>query len=282
MASFRRITLVLSITALLAVPAAAQADVGDDLSQASNALDRAAAAAKRGDVAAFKGAATTHRKLTGKAARKARRVSSQSKRAKLMRQVAGSYDAGIDRFAALIDVVPAGVQPFVAGSLDLGVEAREQVVEMLLALAERLPEPARTAVIDAVARFSADGELEDLFAALTSGDVIAGVRTMIQEQIAAISAHLDEILAQFEELAGVLPPQAGQVLQGAIAMIQDHLAGVSEMIGSLLDGLGGGGLFGGGGLLGGLFGGGGLFGSFGGGAVCDLFGGLPFPVSFCD
>jgi hypothetical protein len=186
--------------------------------------------------------------------------------------VAAHSDRSVDKFAGLIDVVPVDVQALVVDNLEVSAGMREHLVEMLLGLAETLPEPARTQVIAAVTQFQTDGEIEALFEALASDEVLNAVKAMIAEQIESISAHLDDVLAQLEGLGGILPPGAGAGIEHAISMIEGHLAHIGDLIGGLLDGLGGdgGGFLGGGGLLGGLL---------GGGPLCDLLGGF---VPICD
>jgi hypothetical protein len=272
MISIRRTTLALSIAALLAVPAVAHGDVGAKVSKSARALDAAVAAAKRGDAKAFKASARKSRRSARAAAAMARHARGAAKRAKLLRRVAAVSDRSVDKFAGILDVVPPQVQGLVVGNLELSAEMRERLADMLLALAERLPEPARTQVIEAVAAFSTDGEIGALFEALASDDVLNGVKDLITAQIESLSAHLDSILGQIEELAGTLPPGAAEALNGAISMIQGHLAHVGELINGLFDGFGG---LGGGGL-----GGGGFLGGFGGGSFCGL---LPIPLPLiCD
>ena len=265
MNSIRRIALVLSISALLAVPAVVEASVGDQLSKASASLDRAISAAKRGDAAAFQVAAKANRRSTAKAGRQARKAGSAAKRARLLRQVAAASDRSIDRFADLIDLVPADLQAPLIDGVAIAAEMRQHFVEMLLGLAEQLPEPARTEVINAVTRFQADGEIDALLEALASDDVIDGVKDLIQAQIESLSAHLDDLLGDFEDLTGILPPGAGDALDQAISMIESHLGEVSDLIDQLLSGFGGEDL-----------------GGFGGGSFCDLLGIFPIPIPVCD
>jgi hypothetical protein len=271
MTSLRRLALTLSIAAFFAVPAVAHAGVGGQISNASDALGEAVRAAKQGNVPAFRAAARANRTATATAVRKARKARGKARRAKLMRQVAGHSDRSIDKFAGLIDVVPVEIQALVVDNLEVSAAMRERLVEMLLGLAETLPEPARTQVIEAITQFQTDGEIEALFEALASEEVLNSVKEMIAAQIEAISAQLDDVLSHLEGLTGVLPPGAGAGIEQAISMIEGHLAHIGDLIGGLLDGFGGGG---GGFLGGGLFGG-----LLGGGPLCDLLGGF---VPICD
>jgi hypothetical protein len=268
MTSIRRLILTLSIAALFATPAMANASVGDKLSRASKALDDAAGAANGGDRAGFDAASRANRRLTVKAAREARGVGDRSRRARLMRRVAAASDSAVDEYAALIALVPPSLQLPVVDGLADAAQIRDRLTDMLLQMAEGLAEPARSQVVDAIARFQSDGEIGALFEALSSGEVLDGVKALIQEQIEALGAHLDGVLSQLEELTGILPPHAGEALDGAIAMIQSHLAHVTDLIGGLLDGFGG--------LP--------LGGGFDNGGFCELLGGLPFPIPLpiCD
>jgi hypothetical protein len=275
MNSIRRISLVLSIAALFAVPSVASASssssVDAKLAKASDALDAAVVAAEENfDKAAFLASAADNQRFTKNAERSAKKERKKAKRAKLLAAVADQHDQNLNEYAALIEWVPADLQFPVVDMLGISVEMREVLIDKLMQLAEKLPEPARTQILDAIAMFQSDGDLESLLEAFASEDVIGGVKALIQEQINTISEHMDAVLSQLEQLTGMLPPQAAQAVNSAIAMIQAHLTEVSGLIGELLDGLGGDG-----GFLGG-------FGGFGGGSLCDLLGGFPIPVPICD
>jgi hypothetical protein len=275
MNSIRRTALALSITALFALPAAAQANVGGQLSSASGSLGDAIAAAKHGDVSGFKAAAKANRHAIARAGREARHAHSATKRAKLLRKVAAASDRSVDRFADLVDLVPADLQAPLVDFVGVSADMRQHFTDLLLSLAEQLPEPVRTEVINAVTQFQADGEIDALFEALASDDVLNGVKDLIQAQIEELSTHLDDLLGSLEGLTDMLPPGAADAIDHAISMIEDHLGQISDLIDQLLSGFGGGGFgFGGGGF--------GFLGGFGGGSFCDLLGMFPIPLPICD
>ena len=266
----RTIALVLSILGLLALPSLASASVGGQLSKASTALDNAVTAAEEnGDAAAFKAYAKSAQDHTAKAERSARKVRGKAKKAKLLRQVAAQYDANLDEYADLIEWVPTDMQFSVVDFVAISAEARERVVEFLTHIAEFLPEPGRTAVLNAIASFETDGDLESLIEAFASEDVIGSVKAMILEQINQISEHIGAILGDLESLTGTLPPGAADAVNQAIAMIQSQLGDLSTLIDELFSGLSG---------DGGFFSG---FGDFGFGSLCDLFAGMPIPLPVC-
>jgi hypothetical protein len=266
----RTITLVLSILGLLALPSLASASVGGHLSKASSALDGAVAAADQADAGAFRAYAKIAHKQTAKAERSARQAKGKARKAKLLRRVAAQYDANLDESADLIEWVPTGMQFSVVDFVGVSAEAREHVVELLTHLAEFLPEPGRTAVLNAIAAFETDGDIESLIEAFASDDVLGSVKTMILEQINQISEHIGSLLGDLEGLTGLLPPGAADAVNQAIAMITAQICDLSSLIDELFSGLGG---------DGGWFTG---FGSFGFGSLCDLFGGLPIPLPICD
>jgi hypothetical protein len=267
----RTVTLVLSILGLLALPSLASASVGGQLSKASSALDNAVTAAEdHGDAAAFKAYMKAAHDHTAKAERSARKAKGKSKKAKLMRQVAAQYDENLDEYADLIAWVPTDVQAPVVDAVAISAEARARVVEFLTRIAEYLPEPGRTAVLNAIAAFETDGDLASLFEAFASEDVIGSVKSMILEQINQISAHIGDVLGHLESLTGLLPPGAADALNMAIGMITEHIGDLSTLIDELFSGFGG---------EGGFFGG---FGGFGLGSLCDVLGGLPIPLLICE
>ena len=266
----RAITLVLSILGLLALPSLASASVGGQLSKASTALENAVSAADDGNAASFKTHAKAAHRHTAKAERSARKAEGKARKAKLLRRVAAQYDENLDEAAGLIEWVPTDMQFSVVDFVAISADARERVVEILTQIAEFLPEPGRTAVLNAIAAFETDGDIESLLGALTSTDVLGSVKSMILEQINSISEHIGTILGDLEGLTGVLPPGAAEMVNEVIGMIQAHIADIGSLIDGLFSGLGGEG-----GWLGGL-------GGFGFGSLCDLIGGLPIPLPICD
>jgi hypothetical protein len=271
MTSTRRyITLVLSILGLLALPSLASASVGGQLSKASTALDNAVSAADHGDGTAFKAYAKSAHRHTARAERSARKAKGKAKKARLLRQVAAQYDANLDEAADLIEWVPTNMQFSVVDFVAISADARARVVEILTQIAEFLPEPGRTAVLNAIATFETDGDIESLLQALTSDDVLGSVKSMILEQINSISEHIGTVLGDLEGLTGILPPGAAEMVNEVIGMIQAHIADIGSLIDGLFSGLSG---------DGGWFSG---FGGFGFGSLCDLVGGLPLPLPICD
>lgn len=267
MKSTRTFTTVLSLAIALALPAVAGAGVKDDLGKASSSLERAASAAtQEGNAAKFLTAANANRKQTAKAQRKATREPKKLRRAKLLRQVAAQHNANVLEYANLIALAPPEIQELIVEAVAISAEAREQALAMLLELAETLPEPARGQVLAAIAAFDTDGDIEALLAALTSDDVIASVKVLIQEQIESLSAHLDSVIAQLEELTGMLPPQAAAAISAVLDRLEQNLDQISDLITGLLD------------QLGSIPSGNGLPGA---GLLCDLLG--PFvPLPICD
>jgi hypothetical protein len=267
----RTVTLVLSILGLLALPSLASASVGGQLSKASSALDAAVTAAEdHGDAGAFKAHMKAAHNHTAKAERGARKANGKSKKAKLMRRVAAQYDANLDESADLIEWVPTDLQAPVVDAVAISADARARVVEFLTRIAEFLPEPGRTAVLNAIAAFETDGDLEALLEAFMSEDVLGSVKSMILEQISEISTHIGSVLGSLESLTGMLPPGAAEALNMAIGLIETHLGSLSTLIDELFAGLGGEG-----GFLGGL-------GGLGLGSLCDVLGGLPIPLPICN
>jgi hypothetical protein len=187
-----------------------------------------------------------------------------------MRKVAAQYDANLDEYADLIEWVPPGMQMPMVDFVGISADARARVVEFLTHIAEFLPEPGRSAVLSAIAAFETDGDLESLFSAFASEDVIGSVKTLILEQINQITAHITDVLGSLEGLTGMLPPGALDAVNQAIAMITGHIGDLSSLIDELFSGLGG---------EGGFFGG---LGGFGLGSLCDVLGGLPIPLPICD
>jgi hypothetical protein len=266
----RAITLVLSILGLLALPSLASASVGGQLSKASAALDAAVTAAEdHGDAAAFNSYAQTAHRHTAKAERGARKTKGKAKKARLMRSVAAQYDENLDEYADLIEWVDPSVQPAVVDWVGISADAREHVIAFLTHVAEFLPEPGRTAVLNAIASFETDGDLEALLEAFASEDVINSVKAMILEQINEISAHIGTVLGDLSDLTGVLPPGAADAINSAITMIQATIGDLGTLIDELFSGLSDGSWFGG-------------FGGFGFGSLCDLVGGLPLPLPICE
>jgi hypothetical protein len=267
----RTITLVLSILGLLALPTVASASVGGQLSKASTALDAAVTAAEEdGSAAAFKSHMRAAHNYTAKAERAARKANGKAKKAKLMRRVADQYDDNLDEYADLIGWVPTDLQMPVADAAAISADARARVVEFLTHIAEFLPEPGRTAVLNAITAFETDGDLEALLQAFASDDVIGSVKTVILDTIGEIGTHITDLLGSLESLTGTLPPGAADAINMAIGMIENTLGQVSGLIDGLFSGFGG---------EGGFFGG---FGGFGLGSLCDVLGGLPIPLPICD
>ena len=256
--------ILLSLVVAAALPAAAHAGVGSELRKADKAVERAVAAAHAGDGGAVANAIGTAERRTRKAKRLAKRTDGRGARARALRKVAAQSDRGLGRFATLIPVVPQQVQGLmVEGAADYAA-IHQQVIDLLLGLAERLPEPAQSAVLEAIAQFEADGDIEALLAALASPDVIEGVKPLISDLIAQVTAHVTGVLDQLQELLATLPlpPEVaaliGQVLGDIDALLGDVMAMVDELIGDLL-----------GGELGGVL---------SPGLLCDLLGGFPLPI----
>jgi hypothetical protein len=119
-------------------------------------------------------------------------------------------------------------------------------------------------VLEAIAQFEADGDIEALLAALASPDVIDAVKPLISDLIAQVTEHVTGVLDQLQELLATLPlpPEVaaliGQVIGDIDVLLADVMAMVDELIGGLL-----------GGELGGVV---------GPGILCDLFGALALPI----
>ncbi|MGH2954712.1 MAG: hypothetical protein ACRDK9_12000 [Solirubrobacterales bacterium] len=260
-----RLKLALLIaTVALAVPAAAHAGVGSELRKADNAVERAVAAAHAGDGGAVADAIGAAERRTQKAKRIAKRTDGRGARAKALRKVAARSDRGLGTFATLIPVVPPQVQGLMVDGAASYAAIHEQVVDLLVSLAQQLPQPAQAAVLEAIAQFEADGDIEALLAALASPDVLAEVKPLISDLIAQVTEHVTGVLDQVQELLATLPlpPEAAAAIAAAFDQVEATLGQVFAMVESLLDG-----------LLGGE-----LAGILGPGVVCDLLGGLPLPI----
>jgi hypothetical protein len=272
---FRCSGLALSLLAFALVPAAAQAGVAKKVdrhvSAAAGAFKSASASAKTGDAVAFGEYAKLSRKAAAKAERKALAVKERAKRARLLKRVAGLHDTKLIGFAGLIDDVSPNLQLPLVNLVGFEAEARAELVHILTRVADRLPEPARTQVLEALARFSDGGEIDELFEALVSENVVGGVKDLISEHLGTISEMIGGVLDELGGLTGTLPGPAAAVVDDVLAMIEANLDRVFGMIDGILGGLGGGSGDPGGAALPGL------------GSLCDLLGGfLPISLPVCD
>lgn len=269
-----KLTIIGGLAAVaLAAPATAAAapgvaDVRDRAGHARAALDYSLWAAEMGNVNHAAQAQNQFERIAKRAKRMSHRVEGRKPKARAMRIVARTNDVALDRYADVLDEVPAHVQGVIAGVIGDSADARQRALNVLTNLAERLPEPARSAVLDAVARFATNGEVDALVAALSSDVVANGVKATILDQLERISGHLDSVLDRLDQISAQLPPRAQEAIAGAIGTVRGHLEGLPDMIGGILAGL----------PIGGLDGG------FADG-LCGLLGNLPIPVAIpvaCD
>ena len=233
-------------TALVAPATAAAApavpDVRDRLEAARTALSYSAWAAEMGSAAHVSSAFDRFETITARAERMARRVDGRRARARAITAVGRTVDLGLDRFAEILDEVPPQAQAAVADAIGHSVEARNRMVSILTRLAERLPEPARRAVVRAITAFQADGDVESLIAALTSDDVLNAIKVIVTGHLESVAAHIDEALDRLGDLATGLPPRAQAAVDAAVATIREQLDGASELIAGILESLPGGAL----------------------------------------
>lgn len=273
-----RLTLIGAITAAaLALPATAVAGPGvADLAKRLDRADAAAAysawAAQAGNEAHATRAFRRFERVATRAEVMARAIDGRRARARAMRALGTSADDALDRFADVLDQLPAHTQPVVADAIGSSAELREHVIRALARLAEHLPEPARTAVLDAITAFLSDGDVEALVDALTSDDVITPIKQIVLGHLEMITGHLEGVFERLDGLSATLPAPAREPFAIAIAAVQEQLQGISEMIGGILGSLPIGDL--GGGDLPGIALPGGIT-----GGLCDLIGGLPLPIA---
>jgi hypothetical protein len=282
-----RFMTIAAATALVAfaAPAGAAAnptpsDVQGHVRSAEQAKWQAARAARAG-----------HQAQAGHALRVARREASRARfaaagldgvvvRTRALIGVAALYDRMFDLYAEIVDQVPALGQDEILGAIHFSSLNRDQIVAVLTRVAEKLPEPVRTKVLEVVAAFQQDGDLESLVDALSSDDVVAAVKAKIAGELDAITSRIDGLLTELEGLVGVLPGPASGIVSQVIGTIRTQLTGVFGMLngrlGSILDGLPGGSNGGLNGMLCGSLGGvfNGIFGILGGGV---LGGSVPLP-----
>lgn len=135
----------------------------------------------------------------------------------------------------------------------------------LTQLAVGLPEPLRSELLDAVAGFESDGDIQALLDALASGDLTGSVQELVTQQLDDLSTELNDLLDQFQTFAGQLPPDEAAQLEQAIALLRAELASagssLEDLIVAILAGLPEGDL----------------------GSLCELLGQLPvqLPIDFC-
>jgi hypothetical protein len=259
--------LAIAVALVLVAPAVAQASspVSRHLADARSALAAARGAALDGRGPAVSNHVTQALHSARLARKAANALASRKDRARALQQVAAFDDAGLGAFAGLLDRVPVSVQDEVAQGLADSAAARQQVVDLLTQLAVDLPEPMRSELLDAVAGFESDGDIQALLDALASGDLTGSVQELVTQQLDDLSTELNDLLDEFQTFAGQLPPDEAAQLQQAIALLRAELAdagsSLEDLLVAILAGLPQGDL----------------------GSLCELLGQLPvqLPIDFC-
>lgn len=256
---------------LAAFPATASAapdvrDVAKKVRSADAALDLAREAAERGDVEALLDSLRAARVQAGRAERKSDRLRGELRQSRALRKIAKHHDATIDSFAALIDRLPAEVQPIVLDALARATAVRDALVQRLIELSEELPEPAATAILDLIAGLHSDGELESIATAIGSDSVGPGVRAALTDLFGELAVQLEGVLERLDGVSAELPPKAQEHVRDAI----DRIRELAEVAGGILEG-----------VLDGLP----LPGGEGGprlpDRICDALAILPIPIPLC-
>jgi len=238
----KRLIGVCAAAICVAFPAAASAqpdvrDVAQKVRSADAAFALAQQAAEQGNVQELLAALRSEQKLARAAYRKAGQVDGIANVARAERKVAVHYDGSFNTLAAIVDQVPAEVQPIVLEALGRSSAARDEVIASLTELAGRLPAQAREAVISAITRMQTDGDLESIVSAIGNARLNAATRADLSELLGTITARLDDAMVRLEGLVGQLPPAAQAPVAAAIEIVNNHLGEVAEILSGVLGSL---------------------------------------------
>jgi hypothetical protein len=223
----------LSVSLLIAPAVANASPTGHQLAAARDALHAARSSALAGNASSTASYAHAALRHSNRAERAAKDLTNRSKRAEALTKVAAFDDQSFGTFIALLDQVPASVQDEVAQALAQSGVSEGQVIDLLTQLANNLPEPARTDVLEAITKFESDGDVQALIDVLTSGDVVSSVQSYLQEQLGSILDQVNGILAHLDAMADQLPPDAAAQVHQAIAMIESQLGSLQSLFNSL-------------------------------------------------
>jgi len=204
------------------------------------------------------------------AASQARRLSALSdlRGARGLTMVAGGADIAFADLSALIATLPPQVQARVAAALEEFAAIRGSLVAQLTELAGRLPEPARTQVLAAIAGLHDVGDLDALLEAIGDPAISAAVRGDLTGILAMVTEQLDSVFAQLDGLLAMLPPEAAAIVGQMLDQLQDTLSSVFAKLEGVLAGLPGG--FGDLPIPAGVL-----------PDLCGIIGGLPIPIPIC-
>jgi len=133
--------------------------------------------------------------------------------ARLIRVAAGGVDDGIDGLSEILGAVPPELQVEIAAALEKLHALRDELVGKLTVLVDELPVEVRDRVLAAIARFQSDGDLEALVHALGDPDVVAAVRARIEALITATTDSIETHLGELRDLfpPGVLDDLMAQI-----------------------------------------------------------------------
>ena len=242
MPRFRYLLPLLSLAALLALAAPAQAKPSARDARAATAEARAAVAAsldaaRSGDVVGAAERIAVARKLQARAARLARRAGTDrkpAKRAMLLKSAASGVDDAFDSYAALIAQAPPELQPYLLEALTQLEDLRAELLARLTAFVDTLPADVREQILAAITAFQSDGDLQALVGALSGGELVTAVQAGLQQLVTDLTAAIGGQLGELGQLAELLPPDALAQLQTAMTQIQEQLESALAQLAALL------------------------------------------------
>ena len=261
----RRRLALLALAGLgaLSLPATAGADVRSELGQASAALDAAIDAADAGDSAGMASQIAANAAHTDQARRLVRGIDSWKQRARWLGRVGQQYEENLTEYLFEITFVDPASQMALANAFAANLQSRERAVASLTRMLPRLPEPAQSRALDAVAGLEAAGDIEAMVETVLDEDVVAQVKELIRVQVAAAVAHMQATIDRLDGLLDRLPPEVRAYIHDTLEQISAEISAIPDMVDELIDS---------------------IFqyldeeDVFDFGPLCDLLHGLPFPV----
>jgi hypothetical protein len=242
-----RLIAVCAAAAALAVPAAASAGVRDYTERAGSSLDRVERLATQGRadeaLAELRRGRRAVRAANRTAVRLARSADDgrEARRAvSAVRAAAALEDQNIAGYAALLDDIQGHLEEVIAVAMQRSLEARQQAIELLTQLMERLPEAARAPVAQFIAMLSADDEavagniIDEL-----SGGVPSLVGGILEQTLGMVTATLESVTGILESVTALLPGPAAQIVGPLLTMVTGTVSSILDMVLGSWTGLGG-------------------------------------------
>ena len=230
----RPIVLALVAGAALVVPASAAADVRSELSQASAALNTAIDAADNGDAAGLAAGMSANSHHTEQARLAARALRSPKQRVRALAQVAWQYEDNLSEYLDEISWVDEDSQKALFTAFADNLAARDRTVDWMVNVLRKLPGPAQSRTLNAIADLESDGDLEWMVETTLDIDILDQIKGLVSAQLHGSIAHMRAVIDRLATPSNRLPPQARGSVKRAVDEISAELNGLPEAVDGLI------------------------------------------------